>query len=133
MNFIVVHNVFLLLVIYCCNKASDRIVTRSKELVFYSWKPLSPEVSRLSPYTHAQQHTRTSRTFYTFALITPSLVENLMSHGRRGSKNSGSSVADCIHTAIFQNICENRVPFNCEPNPERSPHTSDLHLQQKEK
>ena len=56
MNFTIVHNVFLLLVIYCCNKASNRIVTRSKELVFYSWIPLSPEVSRLSPYTHAQQH-----------------------------------------------------------------------------
>ena len=51
MNFIIVHNVFLLLVVYCCNKASNRIVTRSKELVFYSWIPLSPEVSRLSPYT----------------------------------------------------------------------------------
>ena len=62
----------LLLVIYCCNKASNQIVTRLKDLVLYSWIPLSPEVSRLSPYTHAQQHTRTSRTFYTFALITPS-------------------------------------------------------------
>ena len=94
---------------------------RSKDLVFYSWIPLSPEVSRLSPYTHAQQHTRTSRTFYTFAVppttinypfngyCTPSLVENLMSRGRRRT-NSGSSVADCVHTAIFQNIRENRVP-----------------------
>ena len=128
------HNVFLLLVIYCCNKASNLIVTRSEELVFYSWKPLSTEVSRLSPYTHAQHRMRTLRTFYTSALITPSLVENLMSCGRRGNKNSGSSAADCVHTVIFQNICENRVPFNCEPNPERSPHTqmSDLHLQQKE-
>ena len=78
----IVHNVFLLLVIYCCNKASNWIVTRSKELVFYSWIPLSPEVSRLSPFTYAQQHTRTSRTFYTFAvhqpkpptIITPSLL-----------------------------------------------------------
>ena len=69
--FIIVHNVFLLLVIYYCNKASNRIVTRSKELVFYSWKPLSPEVSRLSPYTQAQQHTRTSRTFYIFAVHRP--------------------------------------------------------------
>ena len=57
MNFIIVQNVFLLLVIYCCNKASNQIVTRSKELVFYSWIPLSSEVSRLSPYTHARQHT----------------------------------------------------------------------------
>ena len=68
MNFIIVHNVFLLLVIYCCNKASNRIVTRSKELVFYSWIPLSPEVSRLSPYTHALQHTRTSRSFCIFTV-----------------------------------------------------------------
>ena len=67
----IVHNVFLLLVIYCCNKASNRIVTRSKELVFYSWIPLSPEVSRLSPFTYAQQYTRTSRTFYTFAVHQP--------------------------------------------------------------
>ena len=58
------------LVIYCCNKASNRIVTRSKDLVFYSWIPLSPEVSRLSPYTHAQQHTQTSRIFYIFE-VTP--------------------------------------------------------------
>ena len=46
-------------------------MTRSKELVFYSWIPLSPEVSRLSPFTYAQQHTRTSRTFYTFAVHQP--------------------------------------------------------------
>ena len=68
MNFIIVHNVFLLLVIYCCNKASNRIVTKSKELVFYSWIPLSPEVSRLSPYTHARQHTQTLRSFCIFAV-----------------------------------------------------------------
>ena len=68
----IVYNVFLLLVIYCCNKASNQIVTRSKELVFYSWIPLSPEVSRLFPiHTHAQHHTRTSRTFYTFAFNNP--------------------------------------------------------------
>ena len=73
MNFIV-HNVFLLLVIYCCNKASNQIVTRSKEMVFYSWISLSPEVSRLSLYTHAQQHMRTSRTFYTFAAHRPVLI-----------------------------------------------------------
>ena len=31
-------------------------------------------MSRLSPYTHAQQHTRTSRTFYTFAVHRPALI-----------------------------------------------------------
>ena len=100
----------LLLVIYCCNKASNRIVTRSKELVFYSWIPLSPEVSRLSPYT--QQHTRTSRTFYTFVLITPPHWWRIRCPVEGGEENSGSSVADCIHTAIFQNIRENRVPHH---------------------
>ena len=29
-----------------------------------------------------------------------------------GEVNSGSSVADCIHTAIFQNIHENRMPYH---------------------
>ena len=46
-------------------------MTKSKELVFYSWKPLSPEASTFSPYTHAQHHTRTSRTFCTFAVTKP--------------------------------------------------------------
>ena len=78
----IVHNVFLLLVTYCCNKASNRIVTRSKELVFYSWIPLSPEVSRLSPFTYAQQHTRTLRTFYAFAVHQPKppTIITLQSH-----------------------------------------------------
>ena len=116
MNFIIVHNVFLLLVIYCCNKASNRIVTRSKELVFYSWIPLSPEVSRLSPYTHARQHTRTSRSFCIFAVHRLHTPRKITLHWWRircpveGETNSGSSVADCVHTAIFQNIRENRVP-----------------------
>ena len=50
-SLIVVHNVFLLLVICCCNKASNRIVPKTKGISVF-WIPLSPEVSRLSPYTH---------------------------------------------------------------------------------
>ena len=42
--------------------------------MFYSWIPLPPEVSRLSPYAHVRQHTRTSRTFYTFAVPRPGLI-----------------------------------------------------------
>ena len=80
------------------------------------WIPLSPEVSRLSPYTHAHINIRKLQEPSVYSLYTggytPSLVENLMSHGRRGKVNSGSSVADCIHTAIFQNIRENREPCN---------------------
>ena len=51
----------------------------------------------------------------------------------RGRRNSGSSVADRAHTAIFQNIRENCVPRPCNVNqiqgvvPTR---ISDLHLQQ---
>ena len=57
----------------------------------------------ISPYTHAQHLTRTSRTFYTFAYKLPHHWWSPMSRERRGETNSGSSVADCIHTAIFQN------------------------------
>ena len=55
-----------------------------------------------------------------------------MSRGRRKT-NSGSSVADCVHTAIFQNIRENHVPCNANRIQGEAPHRiSDLHLQQKE-
>ena len=69
MNFIVVHNVLLLLVIYCYNKASNQIVTRSKELVFYSWKPLSPEVSR-PPHTHTHNNVRELQEAFTYLWYT---------------------------------------------------------------
>ena len=50
-----------------------------------------------------------------------------------GETNSGSSVADCIHTAIFQNIRENRTPCNANQIQGEVPtRISDLHLQQKE-
>ena len=57
-----------------------------------------------------------------------------MSRERRGT-NSGSSVADCAHTAIFQNIrakivhCINANRIQGEVLAHGSP---DLHLQQKE-
>ena len=55
-----------------------------------------------------------------------------MSHGRRRGTNPGSSVADCLHTAIFQNILENRAPYNAKPiQGEVLTQISDLHLQQK--
>ena len=56
-----------------------------------------------------------------------------MSRGRREKVNSGSSVADCVHTAIFQNIRENCVPSNANRIQGEAPtRISDLHLQQKE-
>ena len=63
-------------------------MTKSKELVSYSWKPLSPEASTFSPFTHAQRRTRTSRTFYTFALPQPTHQQKNSSMGRgRGKGN----------------------------------------------
>ena len=124
-SLIVVHNVFLLLVICCCNKASNRIVPKTKGISVF-WIPLSPEVSRLSPYTHThinicKLQEPSVYSLYTGA-YTPSLVENLMSRGRREKVNSGLSVADCVHTAIFQNIREKTRTVQCKPNPGRSPH-----------
>ena len=54
-----------------------------------------------------------------------------MSRGRRGT-NPGSSVADCVHTAIFQNIRENCAPYHANQIQGEVPTwISDLHLQQK--
>ena len=50
-----------------------------------------------------------------------------------GGTNSGSSGADCVHTAIFQNIRENHAPCNANQiQGEVLTWISDLHLQQKE-
>ena len=62
-----------------------------------------------SPYTHTQRLTRTSGTFCTFA-YKQTLHWWRIRCPMEGETNSGSSVADCVHTAIFQNIRENRVP-----------------------
>ena len=118
---------FLLLVIYCCNKASNRIVPKTKGFSVFSWIPLSPEVSRLSPYTHAQQHMRTSRIFYIFpihynTLLTPSLVKNLMSRGRR--RNKFWIVSSRLRPySDFPKHSQKSRTVQCEWNPGRSLHT----------
>ena len=132
----------LLLVIYCCNKASNRIVPRSKDLVFYTWIPLSPEVSRLSPYIHTRTTTYTNfknllhicGTPTRPPLITPSLVENLMSRGKEENKFWIVSSRLRPYSDFSKHSRKSRT-VHCEPNPGRSPHTqiSDLHLQQKKK
>ena len=47
-----------------------------------------------------------------------------MSRGR--GTNPGSSVADCIHTAIFQNIHENRALYHANQIQGGVRYTSDL-------
>ena len=128
---------FLLLVIYCCNKASNQIVPKQKELVSSGY-PSHQKGVDICPYTHAHQHTQTSRTFCVFAVprggYTPSLVENLMSHGRR-NESQFWIVSSRLHPySGFPKHSRKSHTVQCEPNPGRSPHTriSDLHLQQKE-
>ena len=48
-----------------------------------------------------------------------------MSRGRKGT-NPGLSVADCVHTAIFQNIRGNRAPYHANQIQGSGPYTSDL-------
>ena len=51
-----------------------------------------------------------------------------------GGTNSGLSVADCIHTAIFQNIRENRAPCNANQIQGEVPTwISDLHRSTRKK
>ena len=121
-------------------------MTRCKELVSYSWKPLSPEASIFPPthtHTHTTSYVNIGNLLYIRVQTNPSLVENPVSRGRRDkfwivssrlrpysdfSKHSrkshtvastanqfqgqisGSSVADCAHTAFLKNIHENCVP-----------------------
>ena len=86
-----------------------------------------------SPYTHAQRLTRTLITFCTFA-YKQTLHWWRIRYPVEGETNSGSSVADCVHTAIFQNIRENRVPRLLQTKSrEKSTYTSShQHLQRKE-
>ena len=50
------------------------------------------------------------------------------------TNSSGLSVADCIHTVIFQNIRENRAPCNANKVKGEVPtQISDLHLLQQKK
>ena len=132
--------VFGLFIIYCNKSIQPDCDKKTKDLVFYSWKPLSPEVSTSSPYTHAQHHMRTSRTFCTFAvtrqpkpLNNPSLVENLMSRGRRDKFWIVSSRLLPYSNFSKHSRKSHTVAFNVNESREESTHTriSDLHLQRK--
>ena len=132
--------VFGLFIIYCNKSIQPDCDKKTKDLVFYSLKPLSPEVSTSSPYTHAQHHTRTSRTFCTFAvtrqpkpLNNPSLVENLMSRGRRDKFWIVSSRLLPYSDFSKHSRKSRTVAFNVNESREESTHTriSDLHLQSK--
>ena len=48
-----------------------------------------------------------------------------MFRGRRGT-SPGSSVADCVHAAIFQNIHEIHTPYHANQIQGDVPHASDL-------
>ena len=67
MNFIIVHNVFLLLVIIVIKAIQPGLLQNQRDLVFYLLETPLTRSKYISPYTHAQHLTRTSRTFYIFA------------------------------------------------------------------
>ena len=66
MNFIIVHNVFLLLVIIVIKAIRPDCYKIKGSSVLLLETPLTRS-KYISPYTHAQHLTRTSRTFYIFA------------------------------------------------------------------
>ena len=105
-----------------CNKASNGMVSKTKGFSVFFWITLSHEVSRPFP-----THTSTYANFENLLYIRCTLADIPLHWWRircpmeGEEQNPGSSVADCIHTAIFQNICGIRVPYhaNREPNPGR--------------
>ena len=70
MNFIIVHNVFLLLVIIVIKAIQPDCYKIKGSSVLLLETPLTRS-KYISPYTHTQHLTRTSRTFYTFAVTKP--------------------------------------------------------------
>ena len=71
---------------------------------------------------------RTLRTFYIFAVhwqIYP-FIGGESDVSWKEEQNPGSSLADCVHTAIFQNIRENRTPCHANQIQGGAPHASDL-------
>ena len=112
-------------------------MSKTKGFSVFFWIFLLHEVSRHFPtYTHTD--IRELQEPFVYLLYTggytPSLVENVMSHGRRAETNSGSSAADCVNTAIFQNIRENHIPCNANQIQGEVPtRISDLHLQLQQK
>ena len=121
------------LLLFIVIKHPTRLCQIPKGFSVFFWITPSHEVSRYfpPPHTLTHQYTQTLGTFYIFTVhrlasgCTLSVVENLMSHGRRGT-NPGSSVADCVHTAIFQNIHRNRAPYHANQIQGSVPYTSDL-------
>ena len=124
----------MFLLLLCCNKASNWIVLTSKGFSVFFWITLSHEVSRLFPtHTHTHINTCELREPSTYLLYTDRLadvplhwwrIQCPVEGGRK--KKPGSSVADCIHTAIFKNICEIRAPYHANQIQGDVPHVSDL-------
>ena len=115
-----------------CNKASNQIVFKSKGISVFFWIILSHEVSRHFPtYTPTQQHKRTSRIFCIFAVhtggYTPSLVENLMSCGRRRNKFFWIVSSRLLPHGNFPKHSRKSRTVQCETKSrEKSPHGSQI-------
>ena len=100
-------------------------MSKTKGFGVFFWITLSHEVSKHFP---TRQHTRTSKTFYIFAVhwwMYP-FIGGESDVPWKEEQNHGSSVADCVHTAIFQNIRGNRTPYHANQIQGDVPHASDL-------
>ena len=109
-----------------CNKVSSRILLTSKGFSVFFWITLSHEVSRHFPHTHNHISIHELQESSVYSLYTgrytPSLVENLMSHGRRNK--FFWIVSSRLHPhSNFPKHSRKSHTVQCEQNPGRSPHT----------
>ena len=112
-------------------------MTKSKELVFYSWIPLSPEVSRLSPFTHTYNIISELQEPSTHSRYTNQTPNN---HPLIGGESDvpwkeenkfwivSSRLRPCSN---FSKHSRKSRTVHCEPDPGRSPHARTSDLQKK--
>ena len=109
-----------------CNKASNRIVFKQEGISVFFWIILSHKVSRHFPTcTHPHGNIRELQESSVYSLYTgrytPSLVENLMSRGRRNK--FFWIVSSRLHPhSDFPKHLRKSSTVQCKPNPGRSAH-----------
>ena len=113
-----------------CNKVSSRIVLISKGFSVFFWITLSHKVSRHFPHTRTPISTYAN--FKNLLHIHCTLADIPLHWWRircpveEEEQNPGLSVADCVHTVIFQNICGNRALYDANQIQGGVPHALDL-------
>ena len=112
----------MLLLIIIVIKHPTGLCQNKRNCVFF-WIFLLHKVSRLSPYTHINTRKLQESSVYSLYTggYTPSLVENLMSRGRRNK--FWMIFSSRLHPySDFPKHSRKSRTVQCEPNPGRSPH-----------